>query len=62
MEFLSEYGLFLAKAITIVVALIVVFGSLFASMGRQKKGSDAEIELTLLNEEYEQMEEALENA
>jgi len=62
MEFLSEYGLFLAKAITIVVALIVVIGSLFASMGRQKKGSDAEIELTLLNEEYEQMEEALENA
>ncbi len=62
MEFLSEYGLFLAKAITIVVALIVVFGSLFASMARQKKGSDAEIELTLLNEEFEQMEEALENA
>lgn len=62
MEFLSEYGLFLAKAVTIVVALLVVIGSIFASVTRQRKGSDAEIELTLLNEEFEQMEDALENA
>ncbi len=62
MEFLHEYGLFLAKAITIVVALLVVVGSIVASIARQRKGTEAEIELTLLNEEFEQMEQALSHA
>lgn len=62
MEFLSEYGLFLAKAITIVAAILVVAGSVAAIAVRQSKASDTELHLSLLNTEFEQMETALSSA
>ena len=62
MEFLSEYGLFLAKTATLVIALLIVIGSIFSMAMRQKRSSESEIELTLLNEEFDQMEKALESA
>jgi serine protease SohB len=40
LEFLYEYGLFLAKAVTIVVALLLVIGSLAATAMKQKQGKD----------------------
>ena len=37
MEFLTEFGLFLAKMISIVIALLVIVGSLAGLNKRKKK-------------------------
>jgi len=52
MEFLSEYGLFLLKSITIVVAILIVAGGIF-SMGRKKSQQDMQV--INLNEQHEQL-------
>jgi serine protease SohB len=48
MEFLSQYSLFLLKAITVVVAFLVIFAGLF-SMNRKPK---PKLEITSLNKHY----------
>lgn len=63
MQFLTEYGLFLAKAITIVVAVLVAGGSLVALSLRQRKAADQQhLEVTHLNKQYEEMEQELSGA
>ncbi len=62
MEFISDYGLFLAKVATLVIALLVSAGSLVAMAMRQKKGSDSELLITLVNREFDEMESALGSA
>ena len=59
MQFLVEYGLFLAKAITIVTAILIVAGGIAALAHRQKKSGEQRFEITHLNQQYEQMERAL---
>ena len=59
MEFLSEYGLFLAKAFTIVVAILVVAIGVAAASHRGKKERDGEIEVLPLNKKFDDMEEIL---
>lgn len=51
MEFLSQYGLFLLKSITVVIAFLVIFAGFFA-MSRKPK---PKIEITSLNEHYEHL-------
>ncbi|MGI9316255.1 MAG: protease SohB [bacterium] len=62
MEFVTNYGLFLAKSITIVIAILVVVGSIASIAIRQKKAAESEIQITLLNKEYEHMESILDSA
>jgi len=63
MEFLSDYGLFLAKSVTIVFAIIAVVGGIAVVAGRDKKaGNKGAVEVTHLNEELEEMKLALEEA
>ena len=59
MQFLVEYGLFLAKAITLVTAILIVAGGLAALAHRQKKSGEQHLEITHLNQQYDQMERAL---
>jgi serine protease SohB len=62
LEFLTEYGLFLAKAVTFVVAVFVIV-SLVVSLGmRHKKHEKGQIEVTKLNEKFEHMRDALRDA
>jgi len=51
MEFLSQYGLFLLKALTIVIACIVVIASFFAFSRKPRP----KLEITALNDHYEQL-------
>ena len=51
MEFLSQYGLFLLKSLTIVIAFLVVFAGFF-TMSRKPK---PKLEITSLNEHYEHL-------
>lgn len=62
MEFLTEYGLFLAKAVTIVLALIVVIGALSSLGSRQKRAHEGHIEITHLNDRYQDWEDQLNHA
>lgn len=63
MEFLSEYGMFLAKSITIVIAIIVVIGMAASSGQRGKKmGKRGAIKVTRLNEHFEELRDALREA
>lgn len=55
MEFLSQYGLFLLKSITVVIAVLVILAGFF-SLGRKPK---PKIEITSLNEEYQQLRNML---
>ncbi|MGH1374609.1 MAG: protease SohB [Cellvibrionaceae bacterium] len=59
MEFLTEYGLFLAKSVTIVITVLIIIG--FAmSAGQKHKGDEkGHIEITRLNDKYEATVEAL---
>lgn len=60
MDYLFEYGLFLAKAVTIVLALLFLLAGLVAVSSRGRKEPDGHIEIDALNDRYLDMEEALE--
>lgn len=61
MEFLYEYGLFLAKTVTFVIAVIaiVAVGTASAIKHKHKKG---ELEITDLSEQYEEVEQEIVHA
>jgi serine protease SohB len=62
MEFLAEYGLFLAKAITIVAAILIATGGVISLAMRQKKSAEKQLDITHLNTQYEEMETAISSA
>lgn len=52
MEFLYDYGLFIAKAVTIVIAILIVVGGIIAIASKQKQGK-GNLEITSLSERLE---------
>lgn len=63
MEFLSQYGLFLAEAVTIVVAILVVVGGVVALSARSRPaGEHGHIEVRNLNQRYDDIENAMQDA
>ena len=60
LEFAFEYGLFLAKAITWVVAIVVVIGSIagLIRQSRDHQGGDR-LEVRHLNQRYEDLADVL---
>lgn len=63
-EFFFEYGLFFAKAFTVlIVILLAVLGVVvIGAKNRQSAGKEGEIELTSLNDSFEDMKETVEAA
>ncbi len=61
-EFLSEYGLFLAKAVTIVVAILITAGGVIALTSRSHGRSKEQIDIKHLNKHYEDMALTLQSA
>ncbi len=60
MEYLIQYGMFLAKAATIVIAIVIVLGTIGASGNRQRKGGKkGQIKVTHLNEHFDDMKDIL---
>lgn len=62
MEFLSEYGLFLAESVTVVIAILVVVGFILAMGQRQRGPDEGHIEIRKLNERYDNFKEAMHHA
>jgi serine protease SohB len=59
MEFVSEYGLFLAKAVTIVAALLILVSGIVALLSRNQQRAAEHLEIKHLNRDYEAMADAL---
>ena len=60
MEFLSEYGMFVAKAVTIVIAIVVVISAISASGGRGRRGGKkGTVRVSKLNEHFEELRDSL---
>ncbi|MCW8194049.1 protease SohB [Proteobacteria bacterium 005FR1] len=64
MEFLVEYGLFLAKTATMLVAIVIVISLIsgLSQKGGGKKEHHGHIEVTKLNDRYKHMSETLRKA
>lgn len=62
MEFLSDYGLFFAKAVTLVICLVVVLSIIMSFRQREGRSEKGHIEVTRLNERYDNMAETLKHA
>jgi len=61
-EFIADYGSFLLKTVTLVVAILVVVGGMIALGSRQKKGgSEGELKISKLNDQLDDYKEQLEN-
>jgi len=58
-EFFLEYGLFLAKTLTLVVAIIAVMLSLFIMAGRQQAAKKETLEVKKINRKYDDMARAM---
>lgn len=61
-EFFSAYGLFLAQAITVVLAVLVVVGGVLIISMRSRPEGGEHIEIKHLNRKFEEMENVLQAA
>ncbi len=59
MEYLYEYGLFLARAVTIVAAVLLVVAGIVALSHRHKTERRGHIEICKLNDRYQEVGDAL---
>jgi len=62
LEFLTNYGLFVAKFATVIVGLLFFFGMIFALSQRRHKDSDGHIEVKDLGERFQSFEEDIRHA
>lgn len=62
MHFLAEYALFLAKALTIVLAILIIIIGIFAIAAKGKTKGKEKLEVKNLNEKYKQMRRILKHA
>ena len=58
-DLLGEYGLFLLKTVTMVVAIVVVVGSVVALSGRARFKEEGNIEVKYLNDQFDCFKETL---
>jgi serine protease SohB len=63
LEYLIEYGLFLAKLVTLVVAFVFILGIVVSAGSRGRKGAGrGQITITHLNQELDEMRDAMKKA
>lgn len=60
MEFLGEYGLFLAKAITVLVVLLLIIAAVTSASSRAQSDRKARLKVEKLNDEYDEHKSILE--
>jgi len=62
LEFLAEYGVFLLKALTIVVSIVLVVAGIAAVSGKQKTNNDGHITVNKVNDDLDDYKEVLEES
>lgn len=60
MEFLSEYAVFLAKTVTLVIAILVVLASFASLRNKGRRKSAGQLQVSKLNDFYKGLRERLE--
>ncbi|WP_261844650.1 protease SohB [Aliamphritea ceti] len=61
-DFFANYGLFLAKSVTVVAAIIIVIAGIAALSSRNKSSGEGVLNIDSLNDTLEDMEDALKEA
>lgn len=59
MDFLAQYGLFLAKIVTVVMAILVIISSLFSFTMRNREKNSNKLSLKKLNKKYAALSDEL---
>ncbi|WP_235528426.1 protease SohB [Candidatus Berkiella aquae] len=59
MEFLAQYGLFLAKTLTFVIAILVTLAGIVGILARSKKSADGSITIENVNEKMTDIRDSL---
>lgn len=59
MSFLTDYGLFVAKMVSLIIGLLALAGGLAAILSRAKEKSGETLEIKKINDKYEEMADAL---
>ena len=62
MEFFTEYASFLAKTVTLVIAIIVVLVAIASMRGKGRRKSSGQLQVTRLNDFYKGLRERLEQS
>ena len=62
MDFIAEYGLFLAKTLTVVFSVLSIMFFFFAANQRLKVGEEGRIEVKKLNESFDSLTDSLKTA
>lgn len=62
MEFLADYASFLAKTVTLVVAIVVVMVAIASMRGKGRRRSAGQLQVTKLNDFYKGLRERLEQS
>ena len=60
MEFFAEYAVFLAKTVTLVIAILVVLASFAALRSKGRRKSTGQLQVSKLNDFYKGLRERLE--
>ena len=61
MEFIADYGAFLLKSLTIVIAILVVFGGITSMSGRGKKQAEGQVVVNKINDDIDDFKDTLES-
>lgn len=59
MHFLSEYGIFLAKISTVVIAILLLIAGIVAIAAKEKEKEKGALHINKLNEKYDDIKESL---
>jgi serine protease SohB len=59
-DFLVQYGLFLAKAVTVLTVVVLIVGVIFSAKNRGKKQEKGHLTVRHLNDEYDDLKSTLE--
>jgi serine protease SohB len=62
MEYLANYGIFLAETATLVIAILLAIGGIIAIAQRNKEKEQGKILVTELNEKYEDLANSIQEA
>ena len=62
LEFLANYGLFLAKAVTLVAAILICLAGIIAIGKGGRKGEKGELEVECLNDHYQDLQDKLQQS
>lgn len=62
MEFLAQYGMFLAKTATLVIAILIVLGFILAMSTKSKRKEKGKLSIKKINKKFDEMAETINDA